>query len=167
MIDMGEYLKQDVSAYQTLLAAGKRYMEQKLYNGRYFIQKIQWKGLDATDPVLASKHSLDGGYSTEVLELLQAEGPKYQYGNGCLADGVVGDWLARVCRLPEPLDTAKIISHLRSVYSYNLKKDLSSFSNPQRPGYALGNEGGYCFAPGRKEDGFPFLLFTAMKFGLM
>ena len=36
----------------------------------------------------------------------------------------------------------KVKSHLLAVYKYNLKHDLSRHVNPQRPGYALGNESG-------------------------
>jgi hypothetical protein len=40
------------------------------------------------------------------------------------------------------LDRAKVASHVASVHRYNLKKDLSTHANPQRPSYAYGNEGG-------------------------
>ena len=142
MIGMGDYLNEDVAPYRELLKKGKAVMEQQLYNGQYFNQKIEWTGLNAADPTVTSLHSYNGGYSAEAVALLKKEGPKYQYGKGCLSDGVLGDWMARVCGLPEPLDPAKVKSHLQSVYTYNLKKDLSDYSNPQRPGYALGNEGG-------------------------
>ena len=34
--------------------------------------------------------SMVGDYSPEAIALLKQEGPKYQYGDGCLADGVLG-----------------------------------------------------------------------------
>jgi Glycosyl-hydrolase family 116, catalytic region len=112
-----------------------------------------------TDPVAVSAHSIHGGYSPEAMEILKKEGPKYQYGKGCLSDGVAGDWLARVCGLPEPLDADKVKSHLASVYQYNFKKDLSQHSNPERPGYALGKEGGLvlCTWPKGGELSLPFI----------
>ncbi len=142
MIQMGTYLHEDVSPYAALYEKGKSFMEQKLYNGEYFTQEIKYTGLNAADPVAASQHSYGGSYSSEAIALLKKEGPKYQYGTGCLSDGVLGDWMARVCGLPEPIDRSKIKSHLDAGYRYNLKKDLSDYSNPQRPGYALGGEGG-------------------------
>ena len=120
-IKMGDYLHQDVSDYRFLFNKVKSFTEDTLFNGQYFIQRIKWKGLQATDPVTFSAHSLHSGYSLEALQLLQVEGPKYQYGNGCLSDGVVGDWLARVCGLPEPLNRTKVISHLNSVYRTSKK----------------------------------------------
>ncbi|HVW59397.1 MAG TPA: GH116 family glycosyl hydrolase, partial [Puia sp.] len=142
MTKISEFLKEDAALYRELYAKGRAFMEDQLYNGRYFVQKIQWTGLNAPDPVADPKRSLAEDYSIEAARLLEKEGPKYQYGAGCLSDGVLGSWIARVCGLPAPLDTAKITSHLLSVYRYNLKKDLSGFSNPQRPAYAIGHEGG-------------------------
>ena len=33
----------------------------------------------------------------EAKAILDREGPKYQYGAGCISDGVFGAWLARLC----------------------------------------------------------------------
>ena len=137
---MGKSLGKDVTAYTTLYAKGKQFLETELYNGEYFIQKIQWTGLNAPDPVKAQ--SFHTQYSEEARHLLQKEGPKYQYGTGCLSDGILGSWIARVCGMEEPVDVAKTKSHLLAVHKYNLKKDLSAHVNPQRPTFALGNEGG-------------------------
>jgi uncharacterized protein (DUF608 family) len=168
MISMGDYLHEDVSAYQQLLKKGRVAMDDQLYNGQYFNQKIEWTGLNAADPVAASQHSYSGTYSAEAIDLLKKEGPKYQYGKGCLSDGVLGDWMARVCGLPEPLDQAKVKSHLQSVYSFNLKKDLSDYSNPQRPGYALGNEGGLllCTWPQGGKLSLPFVYSNEVWTGI-
>ena len=81
-------------------------------------------------------------YSEEARELLKKEGPKYQYGTGCLSDGILGAWIGSMCGLDEFIDSVKVKSHLKSIHKYNLKKDLSDHVNPQRPSYALGNEGG-------------------------
>jgi uncharacterized protein (DUF608 family) len=168
MIKMSGYLNEDAAMYSQLFARGKAFVEQQLYNGSYFIQKIQWTGLNAADPVAASRNSMFGGYSEEAVSLLKKEGPKYQYGTGCLSDGVLGDWMARVCGLEEPLDSAKIKSHLESVYRYNLKKDLSNYSNPQRPGYALGNEGGLllCTWPKSGKLSLPFVYSNEVWTGI-
>jgi len=151
-IKMGEYLGQDVSLYSELYAKGRQVMEHDLYNGEYFIQKIQWTGLNAPNPVEGSKQSFGGKYSSEAIQLLQKEGPKYQYGAGCLSDGVLGSWIARSCGLDEPLDVQKTRSHLLSVYKYNLKKDLTDHNNPQRPAYAIGHEGGLLLCSWPKGD---------------
>ncbi len=140
--EMGKYLGEDVEKYETLYEKGKKTIENDLYDGEYFIQKIKWQGLNSPDPVKASEGSWSSDYSEEAKALLQKEGPKYQYGTGCLSDGVLGAWIGEVCGLNNILDPVKVTGHLNSVYKYNFKKNLSDHSNPQRPSYALGNEGG-------------------------
>ncbi|MHA4811501.1 GH116 family glycosyl hydrolase [Flavitalea flava] len=156
---MGIALGEDVGFYQELYTKGRKFMEHDLYNGEYFVQQIQWKGLNASDPVEVSKKSFGGNYSREAIQLLQKEGPKYQYGAGCLSDGVLGSWIARACGLEEPLDEQKTRSHLLSVYKYNLKTDLTDHNNPQRPAYAIGHEGGLllCSWPKGGKLSIPFV----------
>jgi uncharacterized protein (DUF608 family) len=168
MIRMGTYLGEDVGLYQELYQKGQAFMDQKLYNGHYFIQKIQWTGLEAANPVDSPREYLQDDYSPEAVELMRKEGPKYQYGAGCLSDGVVGAWLARVCGLSSPLDTAKISSHLLAVYHDNLKKDLTDYSNPQRPGYAIGHEGGLllCTWPDGGRLSLPFVYSNEVWTGI-
>lgn len=139
-IEMGKELKQPVKEYTALLSKGKKYMETALFDGEYFIQKIQWEGLQAPNPV--DVMSFGGSYSDEALKLLKEEGPKYQYGTGCLSDGILGMWMASVCGLDEVLDNEKVRSHLVAVHKYNLKHDLIDHFNPQRPVYACGKDGG-------------------------
>ena len=158
-IKMGKHLKQNITAYQKLFEKGKQFMENELYNGEYFIQKIRYKGLNAPDPVKASKETFGGEYSAEAIALLEKEGPKYQYGTGCLSDGILGGWIARMCGLDNPVDAEKIRNHLLAVHQYNLKKDLSEHANPQRPSYAVGNEGGLllCSWPKGGKLSLPFV----------
>ena len=137
---MGKAMGEDVSRYESLLAKSKSYLENNLYDGEYFIQNIRWKDLNATDPVKALSGQTE--YSPEAMSILEKEGPKYQYGKGCLSDGVLGSWISLVCGMPEVIDKDKITSHLNSVYKYNLKKDLRDHANPQRPTFAMGNDGG-------------------------
>ncbi len=170
MIRMGTFLQEDVSAYQPLLQSGRTYLETQLYNGEYFIQQVKWEGLQAPNPVVAAGGSSEESerYSPEAEQLLEKEGPKYQYGGGCLSDGVIGAWLAYVCGLPAPFDTVKIRSHLQAVYKYNLKKDLTDFSNPQRPTFAMGKEGGLLLCTWPKGDklALPFVYSNEVWTGI-
>ena len=152
-IRMGRTLGEDVSRYEALQAKGKALMNSDLYNGEYFIQKVQWEGLSAPNPVELAKGKWNVEYSPEALDLLKKEGPKYQYGNGCLSDGVLGLWLARMCGISEPIaDPAKVKSHLKSVHSYNLKSDLLDHVNTQRPSFAMGRDGGLLLCTWPKKD---------------
>lgn len=156
-IEMGKALNENVSEYEELLTKTVDYMENKLYDGEYFVQNIQWEGLDAPSPV--DVMSFGGSYSDEAKELLKKEGPKYQYGKGCLSDGVLGCYMALTAGIEEPIDKEKLKSHLNSVYNYNLKKDLTNHANPQRPTYGLGQEGGLllCTWPKGGKLSLPFV----------
>jgi uncharacterized protein (DUF608 family) len=153
--EMGAALGDPTPLYADLLAKGKGRAETELFNGEYFFQRIQWKGLRARHPLDSEGAT---GDSPEAVALFQKEGPKYQYGAGCLSDGVLGAWLALVCGVDQALDPAKVASHLRSVYNYNFKRDLSGYANPQRPSYAVGVEGGLllCTWPKGGELSLPF-----------
>ncbi|WP_018626187.1 GH116 family glycosyl hydrolase [Niabella aurantiaca] len=166
MIKMGRFLKADISVYESLLEKGKTFLESQLYNGEFFFQKIRWEGLKARNP--AEAQSFGGAYSKEAVEILKKEGPKYQYGKGCLSDGVLGSWIAAVCGLEDPVDRNKITSHLLSVHRYNLKKSLKGHVNPQRPAYALGNEGGLllCTWPRGGKLSLPFVYSNEVWTGI-
>jgi uncharacterized protein (DUF608 family) len=155
---MGTALGEDVSRFQKLYEKGRAYLETNLFNGEYFVQEVRWEGLKSPSPVEAASKSMGVNYSKEALELLRREGPKYQYGIGCLADGVLGDWLAAMCGLGGILDEKKIESHLLSVHRHNLRNDLHEHANSQRPGYALGSDGGLvlCTWPRGERLTLPF-----------
>ena len=169
LVQMGETIGEDVSAYKELIRKGKTYMETELYDGEYFIQQIKWLGLEAEDPVKSAYKGINNqGYSPEALKILEKEGPKYQYGTGCLSDGVLGCWIAKMSGLPDFIDQGKVKSHLQAVYKYNLKTDLSDHINPQRPSYGLGNEGGLllCTWPKGSELSLPFVYSNEVWTGI-
>ena len=157
IIEIGKFLGKDVSRYESILAKAQDYMTTKLWNGEYFIQDIRWKDLHAEDPIKAQ--SFHSSYAEEAKKILEVEGPKYQYGNGCLSDGIIGCWMSLVCGLDEPIDSRMVTSHLESVYKYNLKHSLMDHANPQRPGYANGPDGGLliCSWPKGGKLSLPFV----------
>ena len=154
---MGTALGEDVTVYTDLRRKGAASAERELFDGEYFIQRITWEGLRAKSPI--ETESFGGAYSTEAVALLKREGPKYQYGTGCLSDGVLGAWMAAMAGLGHVLDRVKVTSHLRAVHRYNLKNDLSAHANPQRPSYACGSEGGLllCTWPKGGKLSLPFV----------
>jgi len=156
-IEMGKAMNDDVSCYSELLVKGKKFLETELYNGEYFYQKIQTEGLNAKfSPLNTSQNG--PGYN-HIVNMLNTQGPKYQYGTGCLSDGVLGFWIARTAGLGEIVDAEKVTSHLRAVHKYNLKHDLSDHANPQRPAFAVGKDGGLllCTWPRGGELSIPFV----------
>jgi hypothetical protein len=57
------------------------------------------------------------------------------------------------------IDPQKVNSHIRAVYKYNFKQDLSEHANAQRPSYALGDEAGLllCTWPKGGKLSLPFV----------
>jgi len=165
-ITMAEATDDDPSLYEQLLAKGRSYMESELWDGEYFIQKIKWEGLKAGNPVdLQTRQTT---YSPEAMELFREEGPKYQYGIGCLSDGVIGAWIAEASGVGEFLDRDKVLSHLLAVHRYNFRSDLSEHACPQRPTYALGKEGGLllCSWPKGGALSLPFIYSNEVWTGI-
>ncbi|MDY7107935.1 MAG: GH116 family glycosyl hydrolase [Planctomycetota bacterium] len=157
-VRMGEVLGEDVSRYRALLADGRRFLETELYNGEYFYQRVQTEGLNAEFRPLDA--SANGEGYNEIIAALNEQGPKYQYGEGCLSDGVLGFWMARVCGLDQNIvDEAKVRSNLRAIHRYNLRHDLTDHANPQRPTFALGRDGGLllCTWPHGNAPALPFV----------
>ena len=167
-IEMSKAVKAPYRDYETLLKKGTAFTESELFNGEYFIQQVKWEGLHSPGPVEAAKSSLRTYYSEEALELLEEEGPKYQYGQGCLSDGILGMWMAKVCGLNEVLDDSKVKNHLTSVYRYNLKQDLTDHVNQQRSTYATAREGGLllCTWPNGGKQTLPFIYCNEVWTGI-
>jgi hypothetical protein len=167
-IEMSKAVDSPYSEYQSLLDKGKLFIESDLYDGEYFFQKVKYEGLRSPNPVEASKGSYRTNYSEEALKLLKEEGPKYQYGKGCLSDGILGMWMATVCGLSEVIDNNKVTSHLRSVYKYNFKTDLTDHVNPQRSTYASGKDGGLllCTWPKGGKLSLPFIYSNEVWTGI-
>lgn len=174
IIEMGKYLGEDIHNYEILLERGREFMENELFNGEYFIQKTKWNGLSSADPIEVAKmhppEKLLGPfwYSQEALELFKREGPKMQYGSGCLSDGILGCWLAEVSGLENIIDPNKINSHLLSVYKYNFKENLNHHANPARNTFALGDDGGLiiCSWPKGNKLTIPFDMSSEVWTGI-
>ncbi|MCX6224101.1 MAG: GH116 family glycosyl hydrolase [Bacteroidia bacterium] len=168
IIEMSKAVNAPCDQYQTLLKKGKLFMESELFDGEYFIQKVIWEGLRSPNPVEAAQGSYRTTYTPEALELLNKEGPKYQYGKGCLSDGIIGMWMATVCGLDEAVENEKVTSHLIAVHKYNFRNDLTDHINPQRPTFAAGKEGGLllCTWPKGDQLSLPFIYSNEVWTGI-
>jgi uncharacterized protein (DUF608 family) len=155
---MGRALGEKVDDYAVLFEKGTRRANEQLFDGEYFCQRIEWQNLRAKLPK-DPKNWIGESFSTEAVALIEKEGPNYQYGPGCLSDGVIGSWFALVCGVGQVLDSGKVKSHLRAVHRNNLTRDLSSHANPDRSTYACGSEGGLllCTWPKGGRASLPFV----------
>ncbi len=102
----------DAAEYRRLYEQAAPKMEDLLYNGEYYVQKY--------DPEQARTQ---------------------QFGDGCLSDQMLGQWLASVAGLGHLLQPERVRSSLQSVFRYNWRSDLTDHANPQRI-YAVGDEAG-------------------------
>ena len=148
----------DAGTYRQLAEVSATYLEKNLFANGYFAQKVMWNELDAA----ASFRKTLGAFEAvgnEVARILKAEGPRYQYGSGCLSDGVIGAWMARIYGIPTPQRQSLVRKHLQSIYRHNFRADLSEHVCLQRPGYALGHEGGLilCTWPHGNKPTLPFV----------
>ena len=131
-------------------------------------------------PVLGNSQKLDGGsmYGNCPRAVWQKWSPpdeqgrvipKYQYGNGCLADQLLGQYLAHVGGLGYILDPGRVDRAMKSVFDYNFKPDLSDFENVQRV-YGLSDEAGLvlCAWPRGDKPLIPFVysdeIWTGVEF---
>jgi uncharacterized protein (DUF608 family) len=159
MAQMAKALGQDFDAgfYAGLAEKCARLMDEQLFNGEYYQQKVQY--LDLRDTSFAKSVAHVDDKSSELQRLLKKEGPKYQYGDGCLSDGVIGAWMARTYGIETPLARKNVRSSLQAIFKNNFKQDLSEHANAQRPGYALGREPGLllCSWPRGDKPTLPFV----------
>ena len=158
MVELCQEVGEDFTEYANLLEKGKIYLEEKLFNGEYFIQDVQWDAFGSQLPDVGQVF-LNDFISPEALELMRKHGPKYQYGTGCLSDGVLGCWMGKMSGLGEILDSEKVKSHLLSVFKYNYREDMSTHANPQRSSYCVGHEAGLllCSWPHGGKPALPFV----------
>ena len=126
--------------------AGADFISTELFNGRWFVQKIDLSDKSVLTPfdvgrtggVLADGF-METYWSDEFSEL------KYQMGEGCISDQILGQWHAEVAGIGGFLDKHKVRTALRSVHANNFKPSLEAHFNPGR-NYAYEDEGGLLIA---------------------
>jgi uncharacterized protein (DUF608 family) len=115
-------------SYRELFERGRAWIDANLFNGEYYIQKIRsiQKGniAPATVGDMGAEHS---------------EAPEFQLGDGCLADQLIGQYLADIAGLGLLLDRANVRKTLESIHKYNYRRDLYNHDSVQRI-YALNDE---------------------------
>jgi uncharacterized protein (DUF608 family) len=129
-------------------SSGRKIFEDSLWNGQYFIQII-------------TEDQSAGAESDYELTPATVDGktiPKYQYGDGCLADQLLGQYLAHISGLGYVLDKEKVDEAMFQIYSNNFLKEMRDFSNVQRV-YALNEESGVtlCSWPNGNRPLLPFV----------
>ncbi len=78
------------SQYEELVGKGRAFMEANLFDGEYFHQNRSVGRIGRRRSGGGFQRKLEHGLLSEAIELLQKEGPKYQYGSGILLGWCTG-----------------------------------------------------------------------------
>ncbi len=130
--EMADYLGETEKAeeYRAVYEKGRAWTDANLFNGEFYYQKYEPKKEEY-----------------------------YQFGRGCLADAVLGQWITSLVGLGHILDPAKIKKTLKSIFKYNWLSDMTEHENVQRL-YAINDDAGLllCSWPkgGRPAVPFPY-----------
>ena len=144
--------------YRGLFTKGSKWIDEHLFNGEYYIQKVQGMPREKI-----AKGLLVGMGSRDT------ENPDLQMGEGCLVDQLVGQYCAHLCGLGLLLDESNIRKTLHAIYRYNYKRRLDEHPSVQRT-YALNDEAGLIICDygrvTRPEIPFPYFaeLMTGFEY---
>lgn len=163
--EMAEYLGYNEKAkeYKEIFEKGYKWTKENLFNGEYFIHKI-----DINDKSLVERYK-DSKVLFKNKEYWDEETNeiKYQIGDGCVIDQLLGQWHSHICGLGEIFDKEQRKTAIESLYKYNFKKNLREFANTFRV-FALNDEAGaiICDYPeGRKKPCIPLLRCDEIMYG--
>lgn len=120
-----------VELYQRLYQNGKAFLNEELFNGKYFYQKV-----DLHDKALVDSFEATTQYWND-----EAEEIKYQVANGCIIDQMLADWHAALIGMPSVFDPEKKKTALQYLYQNNFKSSMRGITNMWR-NFSLGDEAG-------------------------
>jgi uncharacterized protein (DUF608 family) len=125
--------------YRQVFESGRVKLDRVLWREGFYVQAV-------ADVSKADKKNTDHG----VI--------KYQYGDGCLSDQLLGQWFAEVIGIGHLLPAEHVRKALLAIYRNNFKQSFYDHPNTQRI-YALNDEKGLvlCSWPRGKRPLLPFV----------
>ena len=135
--------------YRDILSSGSRKLDELCWEQDFYVQRLPPPEQIATDGIAGM------GEASRPAE--GTEGPKYQFGLGCLSDQLLGQWFCHVVGLGYVLPEPRVQQALLSVFRHNFRRSLREHANCQRV-YALNDEGGLllCSWPHGERPALPF-----------
>ncbi|MDO4743005.1 MAG: GH116 family glycosyl hydrolase [bacterium] len=118
------------SEYTSIFKNGYEWTKENLFNGKYFFHKVDLQNKAYTE------HFNCATYWNEEKGQL-----KYQIGDGCEIDQMLGQWHANICGLGDIFDRKQRKIALQNMVKNNFKRSLRNFTNMWRV-FALNDEGG-------------------------
>jgi uncharacterized protein (DUF608 family) len=146
---------QAAEEYRRVFESGSQWLDANLFNGEYYIQKVQ---AIRTDKIAKG---LQAGMGS-----VNPDNPDFQLGDGCLVDQLVGQYVAQIADLGLLLDPDHIHKTLQSIYKYNYKRTLYHHESVQRV-FALNDEAGLVicdYSQGKRPE-TPFPYFAELMTG--
>ncbi len=117
--------------YRKLYNNGKAWMNENLFNGKYYFHKI-----DLSDKALLESFGVEKHYwNSEVNEI------KYQVADGCIIDQMLADWHASILGSESVFDSDKKKIALENLYKNNFKDSMRKVTNMWR-NFSLNDEQG-------------------------
>jgi len=128
--EMARALGDNASAadYHALFLKGSAWVDQNLFNGEFYVQHV--RGIPSNEIAKATIGDMGSDRPDE---------PEFQLANGCLADQLIGQYLADVAGLGPLLTPANIRTTLGAIRKYNYRAQLVAHDSVQRV-YALNDE---------------------------
>jgi non-lysosomal glucosylceramidase len=125
-----------------MAAKGGAYVDRELFNGRYYAQKLDLHDRSVLTPFNRNRKAgvlrdsfMEAYWSDEYGQI------KYQIGEGCLTDQILGQWHADIAGLGDLLAPDNVRTALKSVFDENFRPSLRDHFNPCRV-YAYEEEAG-------------------------
>lgn len=141
-----------------LFNSGSQWTDENLFNGEYYIQKIQ---------PIADRSTIAAGLISGMGSESAAD-PDFQIGEGCLVDQLVGQYMAHICGLGYLTKRENVKKALESIWKYNYVESFGDHFNNMRS-YGLGNDSGLLLAayphPERRPK-IPFSYYNEVWSGL-
>ncbi|WP_046866983.1 GH116 family glycosyl-hydrolase [Microvirga massiliensis] len=156
--EMAEHMGEAETAreWREIFERGRTWVDKNLFNGEYYIQSIALDDRRELDPYakatvsrrIVGANIYDLYWSDEHKEI------KYQIGEGCIVDQVLGQWHADLYGLGQLLEPAHVRSALKAIYRYNFKRRLEDVANPCRV-FGVYDEAGVVICSWRKGSRAP------------
>ena len=131
--------------YTQLFEQGYQWTKENLFNGEYFYHRV-----DLEHKEYVKHFNCPDYWNEEKMQL------KYQIGEGCEIDQMLGQWHANIIGLGEIFDKEQRQIALKSMMKYNFKTSMRDFANPWRI-FALNDESGSVMCDYPTEESKPII----------
>lgn len=122
--EMADFLgdTQKAQEYREIFDKGYRWTKENLFNGKYFIQKV-----DINDKRITDKFDASPKYWNDETKQI-----KYQIHEGSSIDQMLAQWHADIIGLGEIFDKEQVFDALSEMMKNNYKPTMREFVNPWR-----------------------------------